>query len=586
MGYELTDEQQAIVSSDARNLLITAFAGTGKTSTLVEYAKARPRERMTYLAFNRAIKEDAARKFPSNVRCVTTHGLAFPSFGQTYKEKLGNPKPYHLTQRLSVTMSLAGLALGALNNWLVSADPQMTEHHVRRGSPVPVGEHDIAPAIDTARRAWAAMQDIADHTMPMPHDGYLKLYQLSGKKISTDRILFDECQDSNPVTQGIVAAQACGKVYVGDSRQAIYGFRGATNTMRHIQADARLHLTHSFRFGQGVADIANEVLGAYEEHPFPIHGKGVHQTVFGVDRNAPHTLLSRTNAMLFVESVNALNRKVPFGFVGGVENYKFDIILDAYYLKTQQPGMVRDRFIQSFPAFSEMEAYAEGLDDKELKFLVRIIKDYGSDVPVLVTRIRNEAVVTPTGNEVLLTTGHKAKGLEWMNVVLSEDFTDMRAEYDAESKADVPPPREEVNLLYVAMTRAMKGLAVHTPLVDWLTGESPDIARRISRDTDVVATAAAAEQRSRQATATSSVPERRKDTPPPPSTSGMRQGQAWTEGEEANVIALWKFSKLDAHTIAGQIKRTPGAVIARLSKTLSRPSEEIELENDRRRGSR
>ena len=74
-----TEEQLAIRQSQARNLLVSASAGTGKTSTLVLYAQARPNTQMTYLAFNRTVKEEAQRKFPPNVRCVTTHGLAYSS---------------------------------------------------------------------------------------------------------------------------------------------------------------------------------------------------------------------------------------------------------------------------------------------------------------------------------------------------------------------------------------------------------------------------------------------------------------------------------------------------------------------------
>src|ERR1700743_1744014 len=76
----LTREQLAIVNSTG-NIKINAVAGSGKTTTLIEYARARPGEKILYLAFNRAVKLEAEKKFMekgvSNVRIETAHSLAF-----------------------------------------------------------------------------------------------------------------------------------------------------------------------------------------------------------------------------------------------------------------------------------------------------------------------------------------------------------------------------------------------------------------------------------------------------------------------------------------------------------------------------
>jgi len=58
------------------NLKISAYAGTGKTSTLQLIARSTS-EPATYLAFNRAIANEAIRKFPPNVDCRTIHSLAY-----------------------------------------------------------------------------------------------------------------------------------------------------------------------------------------------------------------------------------------------------------------------------------------------------------------------------------------------------------------------------------------------------------------------------------------------------------------------------------------------------------------------------
>ncbi len=65
-SFAPTPEQLAIVdASDSGTLAAKAFAGAAKTSTLVLVAKraSQARRRSLYLAFNRAIAEEASRKF-------------------------------------------------------------------------------------------------------------------------------------------------------------------------------------------------------------------------------------------------------------------------------------------------------------------------------------------------------------------------------------------------------------------------------------------------------------------------------------------------------------------------------------------
>ncbi len=49
MSLTPTDEQSAIIHWQGQKLVVNAFAGTGKTSTLVQYALANPDSRMLYL---------------------------------------------------------------------------------------------------------------------------------------------------------------------------------------------------------------------------------------------------------------------------------------------------------------------------------------------------------------------------------------------------------------------------------------------------------------------------------------------------------------------------------------------------------
>lgn len=50
-----TPEQAAIIGWSGRKLVVRAFAGTGKTSTLVRLALANPDSRMLYLAYRSSL---------------------------------------------------------------------------------------------------------------------------------------------------------------------------------------------------------------------------------------------------------------------------------------------------------------------------------------------------------------------------------------------------------------------------------------------------------------------------------------------------------------------------------------------------
>ena len=89
---KLTTEQLAIINSTG-NIIVNAVAGSGKTTTIIEYAKARPRScKILYLVFNRSVKEEAIRKFISqglsNVTVETAHSLAYRHIylGSDYKQ--------------------------------------------------------------------------------------------------------------------------------------------------------------------------------------------------------------------------------------------------------------------------------------------------------------------------------------------------------------------------------------------------------------------------------------------------------------------------------------------------------------------
>lgn len=471
---ELTAEQQDIVSSHYQKgelIRVIAFAGTGKTFTLVELAKRlqvdHPDWRLLYLAFNKSIQTEASGKFPSNTISKTTHALAYASFGVDYRHKLvGHLRINEVNEAMGLKrkdFTLTRYAIDTLKNYLNSANEFVNNAHC----PGIESKHGAyvqkVAVVELAKAIWKRMRDIDDRSIGMLHDGYLKLYQIKGDLLPYDVVLFDECQDANPVTTQIVLKQSHAlRVLVGDPHQQIYSFRGAVNSLDRISADRSYFLTGSFRFGSEFANVANILLREYKGERQPLNGLGAEGELLDLDTHVPHAVLSRTNAGLFDEAADLwVGRKL--GFLGGIGGYRFSSISDVYQLSRGQLNLVHSLYVKKFGEYDDLKDYADDVEDAELQSICKIVEKYGHDIPRLITSIERHTVARLQSADVLLATTHKAKGFEFRRVKLKDDFTDF---YEEKNKRKMPEtiPRDEINLYYVAVTRAKERLQVNRKL--------------------------------------------------------------------------------------------------------------------------
>ena len=441
-------------------------SGTGKTSTLVEYARIRPQMRFLYIAFNKGVQLEAAGKFPKNVLCRTSHALAFRTHGHKHKDRL---VPGFRANTVLDALGLenfedARFTIDTLYNYLISAAPKVSGRHIpfqakafykQKKTPMP----DL---IGLANRLGRLMCDGSDDRIGMIHDGYLKLYQLSEPQLNFDSILLDEAQDINPVTSAFVLAQARPKgnrkapaiILVGDSHQQIYSFRGARDTLKKINASKTMCLTQSFRFDNNVARVANMVLGKFKGEKKQIVGTPVAKAAKPQWNPEKYTVIARTNAAIFDKAVQLCSTR-KIGFVGGVQGYRLNIINDIYFLFSGKNDQIFDKHIGSFAQYRDLKMYAETVEDVELLSVCKVVETHKWATPTLVKMIRDKAVDVKDA-EVILTTAHKSKGLEWENVQLMGDFPNFTTRGELIDPSELEP--DEFNLVYVAMTRTISRL--------------------------------------------------------------------------------------------------------------------------------
>lgn len=462
----LTEEQQAVVSTDlaaSAALKVIAFAGAGKTSTLCEYARVRPMDQFAYIAFNKSVQSDAERRFPANVSCRTIHSLAFQAVGRKFNN-IGNVPFFLITKMFGVDVYRATLIGRTLENWFNSADDSIEPKHVPEDT---LGrfEKGFEPRIvEAADRLWDEMKQ--DDKVPMTHSGYLKLYQLSRPSLPFDTILLDEAQDTNPVTFDILRRQVengARFLLVGDPYQQIYSWRGAQDAMQMVDCPT-LHVTQSFRFGPAVASVANLLLGTFFKNEIPLRGFDVEDRIADTALVGQRTVICRTNAALFRQADDAAMRQTPLAVVGSsaFETY-LDKLMDVFYLYSKQRDKIKERQVAFFRSYADLVRFSEDRLDAELGSRVAIVNDYRDQIPEAICRIRT-ATTAESAAEVLLTTGHKSKGLEFEQVVLADDFADLFDERGDTLSVGPDLPKDEINLLYVAATRAKKALQLNGEL--------------------------------------------------------------------------------------------------------------------------
>ena len=471
-----TEEQERIVASDAGSLVVEAGAGAAKTTTLGLYAGARPRSRILYLAFNKSIQLEAAARMPPNVNCRTTHSIAWRKatelFGGEASQRVGKTYASSVARTFRCGPLVATAALQAIQNWCGSLSSQIDASHV----PTDIAERlaDPGSVVEIARATWARMCRPDGGELRLPHDGYLKLFQMEEPTLrGQDLVAVDEAQDLNMCTYDIVRRQCGGLVLVGDSAQQIFAFRGSANALRIHEADHRLQLTRSFRFGESLAQMANALLDHFKlDNALHIVGAGRVPTRLTVDTQRSFAVLARTNAVVFEEAISFLSTNRRYHFVGGPEGYRMEKLLDAYYLWAGSGGQVRDPYLRSFGSFEDLQQLADDAADPELRHLVRVVEDYGGRVPALVDQIRSRHVALDRAawsdfDGVFFSTAHKAKGLEFDQVWLADDF--MRFFEDGKELTAEEVEQADVNLLYVALTRAKESIRLSAGFDEWLT---------------------------------------------------------------------------------------------------------------------
>lgn len=484
---ELTSEQLDIIHSTG-NIKINAVAGSGKTTTIIEYAKTRPStSKILYLAFNKSVKLEAARKFTDqglfNVKAETAHSLAYRHIvpQNNYIIKAQGYKTNEIAELLNLqgneekhTEFVIANHINKFIAYFCNSDKERIQDLNYLDTVTDLKARKFVTSfydyiVDQSRLLLSKMDK---GEIEITHDFYLKKFQLSNPKLPFDYILFDEGQDASPAMLDVFFKQDASKVIVGDTHQQIYGWRFAVNSLEKANFKT-YHLSTSFRFSQDVANLAMEVL-KYKRHlnehqTIPITGKGINNEI------KTKAVLGRTNLGLLLKAIEYVTVKKTIKhlyFEGNFSSYTYAdegaSLYDVLNLYNNNAYLIRDKLIKAMKNLKELEEYIEKAEDIQLAMMVEIVREYGNRIPDIIKDIKKKHVDNHDKDkaEMIFSTVHRCKGMEYDAIQLVNDFIteDKLEKLIADQKGEelnVSKLIEEINLLYVAVTRTKN--IVHIP---------------------------------------------------------------------------------------------------------------------------
>jgi len=272
--------------------------------------------------------------------------------------------------------------------------------------------------------------------------------------------------------------QKATKVIVGDVHQQIYGWRHAVNSLEKTDFKT-FHLSASFRFPQDIARLASDILTwkkyLHDFDPVTITGRGAD------NKEVSKATIARTNLGLLLKAIEYVtdHRKGQrIYFEGNISSYTYAddgaSLYDVLNLHNNQRDRIRDKLILSMKDMDELEEYIEKTEDVQLSMMAEIVKEYGDEIYGIIKSLKDLHITGDDKSQanMVFSTVHRAKGMEYDVVYLVDDFiTEERLEKLKTQGKEKGEPlhiakwNEEINLLYVAVTRARYKLYIPGPLL-------------------------------------------------------------------------------------------------------------------------
>lgn len=492
------------------NAVVSAVAGSGKTTTLINALNLIPSElSVLFLAFNKSIAQELSERVPkgaTNIEVRTLHAYGYLSLKKSHKSEIDNNKYRKLLK--DILSYSEHLDLKPIKKYNFKSEMKLVNDFIFQDSEKElIGDkiayfgrvqklselgrlnlidlknqdngvdkikelaykHNVEIINGECYRAWlliklgASFLDKADFTDMVFLPNHLNL-----QTQKYDIVFIDECQDLNACQRELMKKAIkpdTGRfIAVGDPAQAIYGFAGADSDsfqqLCDIPNTITLPLSVCYRCGSDIIEYVQKLMPTIEASPSA--KKGVIDFDFSYKNIGKGDMVICRNTMPLVSLCMKYLSQGTKAFVMGTDiSASLITMVDSCRRKTEEFSCenIFARIYNEKEKLVRNIMRKEKCTDKEAEENSLVIA-YSDKISTLETLSNGclggddlieklKTIFSDDADGICLSTIHKSKGLEADRVFIihSELMPSKHAKKDWEKL-------QEKNLMYVAYTRA------------------------------------------------------------------------------------------------------------------------------------
>ena len=493
-GFTPSEYQQKIfdfVTNGVGNAVISAMAGSGKTTSLVSAMKLIPsNQKCIFLAFNKSIAEELANKLTdlTNVRVRTSHSLGYAflmrNLGKTFEldeYKYNTYVKKNISELSSVNDKIKTKA--DFNEYLATiltlvhfarfnycqTVKEIDQIALKYSIPIVYDECDVVLKVLKWGKENTATVDYTDMVwLPVECN-------MNPKGMQYDWVFIDEAQDQSVIS--IELFKKCFKrgtrfIAVGDPSQQIYTWAGSSeyafNKMCNLPNTKIFTLPISYRCDKKIVESVHDLVPDIMAREDAGEGE-VNENCNTWLLKDGDMVLSRSKAPLMKLYTKLLKRNIRC-YIKGQDIAKNLITLienvdkEELSVDLKKNGLFPQLYLKLFNDRNKlMQTRGLDYDDATCASSVLTLYDNITTLSILAEKCkykhelikRIKTIFAEESDGICLSTIHKAKGLEADNVYIlcRSTMPSKKAKLEWEIK-------QEENLIYVAYTRAKHKLGL------------------------------------------------------------------------------------------------------------------------------
>lgn len=470
------------------NAVISAKAGSGKTSTCVTAIKLiKPKNKVMFLAFNKSIAEELSQKLKDypNVEVRTSHSLGFAIIRKNVEGEVGLDEfKYRRYVKSNITeLTTIGITLtkNQLYNYIESicalvdfarfnlaqTAEEVKSLAVKYDVPIFFDECDVAIKVLEWGKTELNSIDYTDMVW-LPVE-----LSMNARAFQKDFIFIDECQDQSLMS--IELFLKCFKrgtrfIAVGDEKQCINTFCGSSEEafqyMKDYPKTIQFDLPICYRCPRTVVELAKTLVPDIKCREDAPKGDIIEKCWTSALRSGD-MVLCRSKAPLLKVYTKLLRKGIQCYIKGQDIGTNLKKLIEEVDIEELNTNLKSDGvFVRLYDNLFEIRnklMESKGLDYQDatltnyitnmydmIKALTVLAENYTTKTELL---SHIDEIFDETREGVILSTIHKAKGLEADNVYIlcNSSMPSSLAKKEWEKNA-------EQNLIYVAYTRAKNKL--------------------------------------------------------------------------------------------------------------------------------